>query len=297
MKFLFTTLFTVLTFIASVHSAFFAKNNYADNVYGRPNLPVSPDSPPQAPILYHNFETIMSHPVHVYLIFYGDKWHNSDQKIITAFINGVSKTPHWGIAREYYQNVSGNIKHVTGSVEHVKSLKLNTTTFGTNINPLSTSNLVYDLIEHNRIPVNTNAAYFILTSQDVTITWLNQYNKRLQADNFCVQFCGLHDYRIFNDKLLKMCLSKHSSELHVPEIPNGKILDSMVNAISHELFEMVSDLVLSSWYDVNGQECADKCEPFFQPLQQIQGNPDVVYNLCVGNNKFLVQQIWNPRTQ
>ncbi|RHZ86528.1 hypothetical protein Glove_50g97 [Diversispora epigaea] len=356
MKFLFTTLFTVLTFIASVRSTFSNKNAFASSEGTNP--PTSPYSPPQDPILYNNFETIMSCPIPVIVIFYGDKWHRCDQEIITDFINGVSETPYWGIAREYYQNISGNVKHVTGSVKHVKSINHNTTVHGTNINPYSASDLVYNLITTDKIPVDNHA-------EDVSITWFNKTNlctdfcgihdfanvrdtilkfafvgdpgrcpgkcvfpnihKSLHVPdtpnedvsitwfnktNLCTDFCGIHDFANVRDTILKFafvgdpgrCPGKcvfpniHKS-LHVPDTPNGKILDSMVSMISHELFETVTNPILATWYDKNGKECAEKCEPFYQPLKKIHGKRDVVYNLCVGKNKYFVQQIWNPRTQ
>ncbi|CAG8675437.1 12020_t:CDS:2, partial [Acaulospora morrowiae] len=259
------------------------------------------------PIKYSN-GPIMSGPIPLYIVYYGNQWHSFNQKVIESFLNGVSETSYWDIAKEYTGFVDESHTEkgkVTGPVKVAKTVTMNAT-LGVNLIYQNLVTIINNQINNGLFPEDDQGIYYVLTSKEVAY----EDSER----TFCGSMCGYHFYFPTSDgkKILKysfvgapdhcpaVCVRPQidpSLNSTIVRTPNGDSLDSMISVISHELFETVTDPLVnfdSAWFDSEGNENADKCIAFYQPLQNEYG---ASYNLKIGSDLFLVQQIWNPSTQ
>src|SRR5213079_3370419 len=145
--------------------------------------------------------------------------------------------------------------------------------------------VVSSAITSGRLPSNTNAVYFVLTSADVTA-----------SSGFCTQYCGWHTHGTIGgsdikyafignpDRCPSACAAQTTS-------PNGNAgADGMASIIAHELEEAVTDPDLNAWYDNRGQENADKCAWTFGTTHQaVNGS---LSNVTLGGKQYLIQRNW-----
>jgi hypothetical protein len=71
-------------------------------------------------------------------------------------------------------------------------------------------------------------------------------------------------------------------------------MDSMINIISHELSESVTDPQGTAWYDSNGYEDADKCAWQFGTVTTTAGR---YWNEPIAFRNFLIQMNWALHSQ
>ena len=77
--------------------------------------------------------------------------------------------------------------------------------------------------------------------------------------------------------------------------PQGNDADSVINEISHEHQETMTDPLGTAWYDVDGNEIADKCVfTFGAPLG---ANGFGQYNEVINTRQYWLQEIWSNRAQ
>ena len=114
--------------------------------------------------------------------------------------------------------------------------------------------VVSGAISSGRLPKDTNAVYFVLTSADVN-----------ETSGFCTQYCGWHTHGTIPGSDIKYsfvgnpdrCPSACAAQTTGPNGNAGA--DGMASIIAHELEEAVTDPDLNAWYDRRGAENADKC--------------------------------------
>jgi hypothetical protein len=106
-------------------------------------------------------------------------------------------------------------------------------------------------------------------------------------------FCGFHNYIPDAQPVvfawvsgggIAGCDLLHSSLL--PPTPNGPEADGMVSKMSHEIFEAITDPLVTSWSDASG-EIGDKC--FSKFGQPIFGRANLVLN----GHAYAVQEEWS----
>lgn len=72
--------------------------------------------------------------------------------------------------------------------------------------------------------------------------------------------------------------------------PNGDpAADDAVNVLSHELFEAVTDPLLTAWWDGDGQEIGDKCVMTFGPTD------DIGADVTLHGDPYIVQREYSNR--
>lgn len=105
-------------------------------------------------------------------------------------------------------------------------------------------------------------------------------------------FCAYHSYADFNDIGHVLYTVQPFNDVHGtdggcairPGTPNGQVIDSTNNALSHETFESISDPDITAWWNgldngIYGQEIADECIfVIFTPTARFTDSTNVILN-------------------
>jgi hypothetical protein len=231
-------------------------------------------------ISYHTGPIIQG-TVNVYYIWYGNWSGNSATSILTDLASFIGSSPYFNINQTYY---NGSGTHVSGAVSYVKSTT-DSYSRGTSLTDAAIQGVVSDAISSGRLPKDTNAVYFVLTSADVTA-----------SSGFCTQYCGWHTHGTISGSDIKYafignpdrCPSACSAQTTGPNGNPGA--DGMASIISHELEEATTDPDLNAWYDNRGYENADKCAWTFGTTYTAANGAQA--NVKLGNRDFLIQRNW-----
>jgi len=250
------------------------------NKFQNPSGQAGKPGPSNNGILYHG-GPVMLGTVNVYYIWYGNWSGNSATTILTNLAQSIGGSPYFNINTTYYD---GNNTHVSNAVQYAGSAT-DSYSQGTSLSDSQIRTVVASAISSNRVPKDTNAVYFVLTSSDVTA-----------SSGFCTQYCGWHTHGTIGgsdikysfvgnpDRCPSACAAQTTS-------PNGNAgADGMASIISHELEEAVTDPDLNAWYDRRGMENADKCAWTFGTTSTAANGSQ--YNVTLGSNKYLIQRNW-----
>jgi hypothetical protein len=229
---------------------------------------------------YHGGPLILG-TTNVYYIWYGNWSGNSATTILTDFAGSIGGSPYFNINTTYY---NGSNTHVSNSVFYVTSTTDNYSR-GTSLSDSAIQGVVSDALVSGRLPYDTNALYFVLTSADVTA-----------SSGFCTQYCGWHTRGTINGHDIKYsfvgnpdrCPSACEAQTIGPNSNAGA--DGMASIIAHELEETVTDPDLNAWYDSRGAENADKCAWTFGTTHTATNGSK--YNITLGAQNYLIQQNW-----
>lgn len=231
-------------------------------------------------INYHGGPVILN-TTGMYYIWYGNWSGNTAVTILTDLANHIGGSPYFNINTTYY---NGSNVHVANSVAYRGSTTDNYS-HGTTLSDSAVQAVVSSAITSGALPKDTNAVYFVLTSQDVT-----------ESSGFCTQYCGWHTHGTISGSDIKYsfvgnaarCITACAAQ---STGPNGNAgADGMASIIAHELEEAVSDPDLNAWYDNRGRENADKCAWTFGT--QFTAPNGSKYNMTLGSRNYLIQQNW-----
>jgi len=224
---------------------------------------------------------VMMGTKHIYYIFYGS-WPNSTvNSMLVNFASNIGGSPYFNINNSY---TDGSGAPIPNSVTFVSSTTDNYS-LGTSLNDGSIKTIVQNAINSNKLPLDANGVYFVLTSADVN-----------ETTGFCTQYCGWHTYAFINGTYIKYSFVGNADRcpgacsIQSPG-PNGTTgPDAMVSVIAHELEEAATDPLLNAWYDSQGEENADKCAWTFGSTQI--ANNGAQYNVMLGGAPYMIQQNW-----
>lgn len=231
-------------------------------------------------ISYHG-GPIMSATKNVYYIWYGNWSGNSATTILTNLAQSIGGSPYFNINTTYN---NGGSTIVSNSVHYASSTTDNYSQ-GTTLSDAGVQAVVSSAISSGRLPKDTSAVYFVLTSQDVN-----------ESSGFCTQYCGWHTHASISGSDIKFafignparCPSACEAQT---TSPNGNAgADGMASIIAHELEEAATDPDLNAWYDNRGAENADKCAWTFGTTST--ANNGSKYNVTLGGSNYLIQQNW-----
>ncbi|HSR65623.1 MAG TPA: hypothetical protein VLM17_08510 [Xanthomonadaceae bacterium] len=230
-------------------------------------------------INYHGGPLILG-TTNVYYIWYGNWSGNTATNILTDLAQNMGGSPYFNINTTYY---NGSNVRVSNAVSY-KGATNDSYSQGTALSDAGVQAVVSSAISSGRLPKDTNAVYFVLTSADVN-----------ETSGFCTQYCGWHTHGTVlgsdikysfvgnPDRCPSSCAAQTSG-------PNGNAgADGMASIISHELEEAVTDPDLNAWYDRRGQENADKCAWTFGTTYTSGG---AKANVHLGTRDYLIQQNW-----
>jgi hypothetical protein len=231
-------------------------------------------------IVYHG-GPVMLGTTKIYYIWYGDWTGNTATSILTDLANSMGGSPYFNINTTYYD---ANNTHVTNAVSYLGSTT-DAYSAGKSLSDAQIQGVVSSAITSGRLPKDTNAVYFVLTSADVTA-----------SSGFCTQYCGWHTHGTIAGSDIKYSFVGNpdrcpSSCSNGTTPPNGNVgADGMASIISHELEEAVSDPDLNAWYDRRGQENADKCAWTWGSTYTSSNGGTA--NMKLGARDYLIQQNW-----
>jgi hypothetical protein len=225
-----------------------------------------------APIIYHG-GNVLNGNINFYVIFYGT-WVQSTQNNIINYINGMTSSNYYNIQKNYFPNNQGGSLIVQQSINDDYSLGKSS---------LDISSVVdYHVNNKRDMPSDKNGIYVVLTSSDVEVS------------GFCSSFCGWHEnnpYTIFVGDVT-VCGGSCGSD---PGINKDPIADTVINVLTHEIIETLSNPDLDAWYDENGDENGDKCSWEFG---NIMNDPNGgKWNIQSSSGKYFVQMNWDPVSQ
>ena len=261
-----------------------------DQAQGNPAAKTGGARPSTNGINYHG-GPVMTKQQHAYYIWYGDWTGNSAVSILDDFANNIGDSPYYRI-NSTYTNAAG--VPVSTSVTHIPGITLGATAstnypYGKSLSDSQIRQIVQDSMTSNKLPLDADGVYFVLTSSDVTA-----------SSGFCTQYCGWHTYSSMTvngttqivkysfignpDRCLSSCAAQTTS-------PNGNPgADGMASIIAHELEEAATDPQLNAWYDTRGYENADKCAWTFGATYTLPNGSKA--NMKLGVRDFLIQRNW-----
>ena len=234
-------------------------------------------------IKYHGGPVIQG-AVNVYLIWYGNWAGNTAVAITEDLVRGLGGSPYMGINTTYGGNPGrvrcSNAYNLSG--EYTDSYSQ-----GSNLSDTGVFNVVNSAITGGHLPKDTNAVYFVLTSEDVN-----------ETGGFCTSYCGWHTYGTVSGSTVQYsfvgnparCLSSCAWQSTISP-NNNPGADGMASILAHELEEAQTDPTLTAWFDNIGQENADKCAWTFGTTYD-PGNGSVA-NMKLGARDYLIQQNWS----
>ena len=246
-------------------------------------------------IAYHG-GPVMTNPVNVYVIWYGD-WQQNDstEKLVTYFLNHIDSTVYYNIDRAYDQQ-SG--VHVADKVKVVENYYMGSYK-GSTLSKADIPAIVSDTINQYRLSPDPDGWYLVLTDTGI------------QVETICSIACGWHDPTVVNgapvvfaivdntEKCPHVC---HGAEFvaindagTIGTSPNNDwAADGMINVITHELSESLTDPFINGWNggDVKGNEIeiGDKCNFNFDDAYL--NDKQAIVDITVGTKQFLIQKMW-----
>src|SRR5215469_8959739 len=249
-------------------------------------------------INYHGGPVLKGNPVPIYLIFYGN-WAGTGSNtaasvsLIEHFVSTLGNTPIEHIATTYGDNtgnVSGNVS--LGGVATVNS--------SSNLSDSSLQTTVANVINSGALPRNANGVYMVLSSSNIN-----------ETSGFCTQYCGFHTHATLGGVDIKYafvgnpdrCPSGCEIQRTGPNSPAANVggADGLINVLSHEQFEAITDPDLNAWFDSSGQEDSDKCNFNFGTTSTCTASSicsaagksaAAKFNVTFGNNDWMIQQQW-----
>ncbi|GJP50599.1 hypothetical protein CLOM_g9748 [Closterium sp. NIES-68] len=246
---------------------------------------------------------VLHRPIAVYLVWYG-AFSAAQKALVRAFVASLSPSADaavtmplwWNINRLYYDR---NLNYISGNVTVGGEVEDAGYSLGTILKDSGVDTLIRNAITSGQLPFDQNGVYFVLSDETV-----QQVSDGLA---FCSDYCGWHFYtHVPKQGLLvsswvgnagKKCRSSciTSQLFSCPGCsPNNDVgMDGLLSVFAHELAEATSDPFMSSWFDNDGEENADKCSwQYGDMLFDSLDGP--FYNLVgVDSYKFLIQQNWD----
>lgn len=249
-------------------------------------------------INYHGGPVLKGNPVPVYLIWYGN-WNGTGSNTmatvntVETWLNTVGNTPYELINTTYGDNtgnVSGNL-NLGGAI-------FDTGSQGTRLTNSRLSSIVTRSFS-NGLPTDTNGVYVVITSSNVS------------ERGFCSSFCGFHTAQTLNGTDIKWafvgnsdrCPSGCEIQSTGPNSPAVGVggADGIINVLTHESEEAITDPDLNAWFDSSGNEDADKCNFNFGATSTCNANglctpagtsAGAQYNQTFGSHNYMMQQEW-----
>ncbi|CAI7780772.1 unnamed protein product [Closterium sp. NIES-54] len=189
--------------------------------------------------------------------------HHESHHTVRAQAKGHKASSHaeplWWIVNRQYHDQAG--QRVTETVTWGGETDDAGYSRGATLYDADVTALIADAITSQRLPYDADGVYFVLS--DASVAQADSENP--QADRFCVAFCGLHcsspQLRLPHPPLQcpTSCIAADTRS-NTSLSPTGDPgMDGLVSVLAHELAEAAASPFVSTWFDSDGEENADKC--------------------------------------
>ena len=267
----------------------------------KPSLSAWPWDPK---IGYTTGAPVITNPVNVYYIYYGD-FTDAQKSILEGFIQGLDQSAWWSMTKSYYYQASSSSEKVfvNGKVTLAKTVHDNYSK-GKSLNGNALPDIIQAQVDAGSLPEDSDAVYFVLTASDVK----EKMRDDMGGASFCSEYCGYHmSWPLKSGKRVyyamagnaHACLHGCAPGTNNNKSPNGDVeIDAMVSVIAHELTEAVTDPESDgtrAWQFSSGYENADQCAYKYGSTKTTANGAS--YNLEFGGKTYMVQQNWNVVTQ
>jgi len=209
---------------------------------------------------------------------------SADNSLVGYFLNHLGGSTYFNINTTY---TDGSGRAIVNQVNYT-SYWANDVNAPSGTQSVSDSQMLSMLasgFSSGAIQYNSSTLYLIFTAGAVNL-----------GGGFGTQYCAYHGYGTVNGQTVRYAAMPYdyaypSACTNGTAAANGDPgADYEVNTIAHETEETTTDELLNAWYDVRGNENADKCAWNFGSTYVGAGGG--VANIHVGTKDFLVQQNW-----
>jgi hypothetical protein len=220
--------------------------------------------------------------VNLYFIWYGNWSGSPAQTLLPEWAQNVGAEPYYDITTSYWDVWNDYVPDWVG----YGGSSYDAYSQGTNLADDAVWRIVANAIETRGLPMDPWGLYFVLTSSDIT------------HQSVCSTACGWHDWMTYSDQFLKYAIipdmNTCPSVCPMYNTPNDPSADAMVNVMSHELAETVTDPLGTAWYGGSGMtsEVADLCAWDFGDWFTLSNG--TAANIWLGDRYYLVQQLFHP---
>lgn len=249
-------------------------------------------------INYHGGPVLHGNPVPIYIIWYGN-WNGTGSNTMAT----VSLVEHWAntVGNTPYEHINTLYSDTTGAVSGNLTLGgaiFDTGSQGTRLTNSRLSSIVSRSFT-NGLPKDTNGVYVVISASNIS------------EQGFCSSFCGFHTAQSLGGADIKWafvgnvdrCPSGCEAQSTGPNSPATGVggADGIINTLTHETEEAITDPDLNAWFDSSGNEDADKCNFNFGAFSRCNANglcsaagtsASAAYNQTFGGNNYLMQQEW-----
>jgi len=242
----------------------------------------------QASDIIYRGGKVLSGPVELYLIFYGN-WPQAETSLVELFLKNYEDIPWFPVLTEYTDRFGHS---VTGPIQ-LKHIEHDEYSLGNSLKSEDILAIIAQMIKQGSLPSRENGIYLVLTSDDV------------QESQFCLNYCGWHTFNeVDGIKMLhgfvgnpRQCPQKCSAPI-LRGRP-GPSLDapfhSVIDTLAHLIAEILTDPFLDAWNGDEFIEAGDQCSYQYGPTQALSNKS--FYNAVFAGRPWLIQQIWSPRVK
>jgi hypothetical protein len=231
------------------------------------------------PVLYHGGR-VMTEPVNVYFLWYGNWDGNTATTILPEFARALSNSDYFKV-NTTYRDAGGNPATAVVNFGGAASDRYSR---GRDLDGNDIEPIIAAKVQSGDLPADERGLYVVLLSSDVSM------------HGFCTIYCAYHNYTPIS---LKYALIGNPEACPRACIGATKVspnhnqgADFMASLIAHELSEMVTDPHMDAWYDEQGMENADKClGEYGWPRRVGPGETDWA-NITLGDRNYLIQKNW-----
>ncbi len=158
---------------------------------------------------------------------------------------------------------------------------------------------ISSVVTAHHLPSGLATEYFLFTPQGLA----SCFDATALATGGCYDpagFDGFCAYHSSTSGSASAILYANQSFADLPgcssgESPNGNPADSVINVVSHEHNETITDPLGTAWFDGSGMENGDKCAFNFGPA--LGGTGSALYNQVINGHRYWLQLEWSNRTK
>ncbi|CAI5512257.1 unnamed protein product [Closterium sp. Naga37s-1] len=225
---------------------------------------------------------VLHRPIRVFVMWYG-VFSEAQKQTVRSFVASLSPNADaavtvplwWNVNRQYHDQAGRRVAETVtwgGETDDAGYSR------GATLYDADVTALVADAITSRRLAYDADGVYFVLS--DASVAQAGSDNP--QEDRFCVAFCGWHFFGSAPGFGTFITAWTGKADLQCPTSciaadirsnaslsPTGDPgMDGLVSVFAHELAEAAASPFVSTWFDSDGEENADKCS--WTPPHQIQ---------------------------